>query len=213
MKTPDELLKWNERRLILQRAKKKRWKERNREAFRAQRRRWKKARRERKRLGITLSGSKPLTGDGILSKYLRRKAAQSARKEYHRAYCKSWFAAHPEKRREYGKRHYWKHLERHRAEAREATRKRYARITLICKADQDTYAFHRAKMRIHRAKRAIKNGRIYKPRFARRIPDWCVMGGAIDVRSPWLVENLTPSQRVYARELAIERRNQFCKFC
>ena len=208
MKTPDELLKWNERRIILQRAKKKRWKERNREAFRAQRRRWKTARRERKRLGITLSGSKPLTGDGILSKYLRCQAAQATRKDYHRAYCKAWFAAHPAKRREYNKRHYWKHLEKHRAEAREATRKRYARITLICKVDPQAYAKHRAKSRIQIAKGAIKNGRTYKPRFARRIPDWCVMGGGVDYGSQWLAVNLTPSQRAWARELAIERRGK-----
>ena len=207
MKTQEELLAWNERRLALQRARKKRWKERNREAFRAQRRRWKNARRERKRLGITLSGSSPLTGDGILSKYLRVQAASAARKDYHRAYSKAWFAAHPVKRREYNKRHYWKHLERHRAEAREATHKRYARTTLICMVDPQAYANHRAKSRVQIAKNAVKNGRTYKPRFARRIPDWCVKGQfVIDVRSPWLIENLTPSQRAYARELAIERK-------
>ena len=39
------------------------------------------------------------------------------------------------------------------------------------------------------------------------VPDWATLGQRVlDAASPWLIENLTPSQRAYARELAIERR-------
>lgn len=50
------------------------------------------------------------------------------------------------------------------------------------------------------------------------LPDWMLyrvasirgecfsLREALDVRSPWLIENLTPSQRAYAREMAIERK-------
>lgn len=53
----------------------------------------------------------------------------------------------------------------------------------------------------------VLNGGFYKPRYSIRLPDWCVKGQFItDVRSQWLAENLTATQRAYARELAIERR-------
>lgn len=208
MKTQEELVKWNERRLALQRARKKRWKDRNREAFRAQRRRAKKARRERNRLGITLQGSKPLTGDAIASKYLRLRAKQKARKDYHREYLKGWRSKNVEKVRECHKRHYRKHREEIKAKAREATRKKYAMIAAQCAVDSELYAVWRAKRRVQLVKGAIKAGRIYRPRYARRIPDWAVMGGGVDYASPWLIENLTPSQQAYVRELAIERRER-----
>ena len=77
---------------------------------------------------------------------------------------------------------------------------------MLWAVDAAAYAQARRKGRIYRAKKAVSEGRIYKPQFARRIPDWCVMGRVLDAASPFLDVNITPSQRAYARELAIERR-------
>ena len=52
----------------------------------------------------------------------------------------------------------------------------------------------------------MKAGRGYSPRPQCRVPDWAVKGQAVDVRSAFLAENLTPAQRAYARDLAIERK-------
>ena len=74
--------------------------------------------------------------------------------------------------------------------------------------DAEKYAMFRAGRRRLHAKRMIMAGKVYCPLPQRRIPDWATKGGALDVRSPWLVENMTPEQAAYARELAIERKAQ-----
>lgn len=61
--------------------------------------------------------------------------------------------------------------------------------------------------RIQYAKARLVKGKMYHPRFHLRYPEWATMG-AFDARSAWLVENLTPSQRAFARELAIERKER-----
>lgn len=54
-----------------------------------------------------------------------------------------------------------------------------------------------------------KNGGMFKPRHSIRYPDWCVKGQyVVDVRSQWFIENRTPEQLAYVRELLIERREQ-----
>lgn len=65
----------------------------------------------------------------------------------------------------------------------------------------------RIQARISHAKARLRIGKAYRPMFHVRSPEWAAVGDAFDYRSPWLVENLTPSQRAFARELAIERRN------
>ena len=64
----------------------------------------------------------------------------------------------------------------------------------------------RPNARMRYAKNAILARGIYAPRFNRRLPEWAPVGGGLDRRSAFLAVNLTPSQRAYARELAIERR-------
>lgn len=123
---------------------------------------------------------------------------------------RKWREANPDKRKAQKRRNY----QRHRAEILAQKRRYYVehrvweRRRLLFVVDSTAYANFRAAMRIRKAKRRIMGGNLYKPRSARRIPDWCVMGGAIDARSPWLAENLTPSQRAFARELAIERKGR-----
>ena len=121
---------------------------------------------------------------------------------------RKWREANPDKRKAQKRRNY----QRHRIEILEKKRRYYVerhvwenrRLRYIM--DSAAYAKHRAAMRMRGAKRRVLAGELYKPRFARRIPDWCVMGGVIDARSPWLAENLTPSQRYFAMQLAIERK-------
>ena len=67
----------------------------------------------------------------------------------------------------------------------------------------------RVAARVAAAKNAILKRGNYSPRPWMRLPEWMPVGGScIDVRSPWLINNLTDSQRAYARELAIERKAQ-----
>ena len=74
-------------------------------------------------------------------------------------------------------------------------------------ADAKLYAAWRAKRRIQRARKAVAEGRTYRPLYCTRFPDWATKGQrGLDARSAFLACNLTDSQRAYARELAIERR-------
>ena len=74
------------------------------------------------------------------------------------------------------------------------------------KKQMDAAYYHKRLLlnRVRHAKARIAQGKKYRPRFHLRLPEWATMG-TVDVRSAFLIENLTPSQRDYARELAIER--------
>ena len=72
--------------------------------------------------------------------------------------------------------------------------------------DCAAWAKWRAGWRIIYAKRVIRRGETYSPRFDLRFPDYATKGSALDTRSAFLAVNMTPSQNDYARELAIERR-------
>jgi hypothetical protein len=87
----------------------------------------------------------------------------------------------------------------------ETKRRMYRRIVMRSSLSAVYYAERRRKQRIYKAKLRIAQGCIYRPRFNRRVPDWATMGKVVDAASPWLVENITPSQRAFARELFIER--------
>lgn len=84
-------------------------------------------------------------------------------------------------------------------------RRMWHRIVERSSLDAVYYAERRRKLRINKAKLRIAQGRIYQPRFYRRVPDWSTMGKVVDAASPWLAENITPSQRAFAHELFIER--------
>ena len=107
------------------------------------------------------------------------------------------------------------HKPRKSAEARQEClaakwQRKRARERARCAISADCYARRRARLRVNKLKFSIRHGRrsTYIPQFARRIPDWCFMGDVLDARSQWLITNLTPSQRAYARDLAIERNIQ-----
>lgn len=121
---------------------------------------------------------------------------------------RKWREANPDKRKAQKRRYY----QRHKAEILAQKRRYYVehrvwkRRRLLFMVDSTAYANFRAAMRIRKAKRRIAEGGFYWPRYARRIPDWATMCHAAWAASPWLPENLTPSRRGYARELAIERK-------
>lgn len=78
--------------------------------------------------------------------------------------------------------------------------------------DSVYYAKCRALVRVSYARSRVKAGCNYRPRFCRRVPDWATLGQRVlDAASPFLDVNITPSQRAYARELAIERANKRCR--
>jgi hypothetical protein len=71
----------------------------------------------------------------------------------------------------------------------------------------DEAAAWRAKWRIIYAKRVILRGDCYTPHYNLRIPDYATKARwVLDARSAFLAENMTPEQKAYARDLAIERR-------
>ena len=86
--------------------------------------------------------------------------------------------------------------------------RKYMRKTRIAWCiDAVAYAKGRAYDRALKAKHIVLNGGVYRPRFGWRIPDWATKGEPVlDASSSWLDINITPSQRAFARELALQRK-------
>lgn len=147
----------------------------------------------------------------------KRKAKEKWRKEHDPQYAESekmkrrerekrYRDTHKEEIRERMKRWIERHPDKHK--------ERWDRFLVyrnLCdekvKTDAELYARMRANKRKRRAIRKVLGGGKYKPRFMGRIPDWAVKGECVlDKRSGWIAANITPEQKAYARELAIERR-------
>lgn len=91
------------------------------------------------------------------------------------------------------------------ARARLSDRKYRAKL----EADAKLYAAWRAKRQKQRARKAVSEGRTYRPLFCMRIPDWATKRQRVlDVSSEFLAVNMTPEQRAYALELAAERKER-----
>lgn len=194
-------------------------------------------RRERKRLRSIEYRKKNKEKIRAYRKSAKRKAAQgrymrewrAAHPEYQRAY----YATHREAFRDYQRA--W--LERwgikrgvrivltdmERVERRRAYRKRnrekmraYSRRSYLRRIiremfDAEYYAHNRARTRANHYARWKRMGLTWGQgggRPSMRIPDYCCRGQVLDVRSQWLINNMTDEQRAYARDLAIERKNQ-----
>ena len=120
-----------------------------------------------------------------------------------RASARAYYFANREKRLRQCKE--WQH--RNPELVLEYYRTRDAKRRERMQADSAYYARERARSRKARAKKRILDGKPYYPHFRKRIPDSAVFGQQLlDANSPFLWNNLTDSQRAYARELAIERR-------
>ncbi len=114
-----------------------------------------------------------------------------------------------------------KYRERHREEIRAKDRMYYAQnkwkfhLRALFRdarmaADEKFYCAFRAKQREYLKRHRDKaRKREYRPIRSMRFPDWACKGvSTLDVRSQWLINNMTDEQRAYARELAIERKEQ-----
>ena len=92
-------------------------------------------------------------------------------------------------------------------------KRRAANPETVRAADRAFYAKavvrKRAQRRVRYAKARLLAGKVYSPRFRVRLPEWSAAGQRVlDARSQWLAVNLSASQRAYARELAIERKER-----
>ena len=143
-----------------------------------------------------------------LAKYQRERyhdnperGRQNRRNHYYRNHAETL-----RKKREYRQRRLPEILmQERRAEANRTERKR---------TDAKYYANCRATDRIAKAKKQIMAGKVYRPRFHTRIPDWFTLGQqTIDANSPWLTNNVTASNIAYGIELARDNRKwrQQCK--
>lgn len=134
-----------------------------------------------------------------------RYATDPAFRERKKASARKYVQEHREK--VYAKHKIWQ--EAHREAHREAVRKSMKKLRMRFYFDADAYAANRAYNRQLRAKESVLTRGFYRPRFSSRIPDWATKGmNVLDCGSQFLAENITDSQRAYARELAIERRKR-----
>lgn len=100
-----------------------------------------------------------------------------------------------------------KWVDANRDKCREYEKKYMRKVRIAWCFDADLYAKGRAYNRMLKAKRIILGGGVYRPRFGCRIPDWAVKGEMIlDASSQWLAVNITPSQRAFAREIAMQKK-------
>ena len=145
--------------------------------------------------------------------YMREWRAKN--KEQYNAYAREYHAKNADKYRAYSKR--WKDSPRGKLKVKawnianaDKVSEMRSKAELKRKIRKMTspayYAKRRATVRLNKAMQAFNVGRLYRPVMSRRIPDYCVMGGALDYSSQFLIENLTASQNAYARDLCIERR-------
>lgn len=94
-----------------------------------------------------------------------------------------------------------------RDKVRDYVKKYMRKVRLAWCLDSDLYAKGRAYSRMLKAKRTILRGGVYRPHFSCRIPDYAVKGEMIlNASSQWLSINITPSQRDFAREIAMLKR-------
>ena len=94
-----------------------------------------------------------------------------------------------------------------RDKVREYSKKHIRKVRLAWCFDADLYAKGRAYNRMLKAKSTILRGKVYRPHFGYRIPDWAVKGEKIlNSSSQWLAVNITPSQRAFSREIAMQKR-------
>ena len=191
-----------ERYLARKRRARKLWRLRHPEKWKAEKKRWKKLRRERGFVGAPPK----LSDDEWIARHRANRRGQAARyrkrhPEKVREAMRAYEARHPGVRKALLRRY----RDKHREEIRRKARLYQAKQAVLFMIDARLYASFRTKRRVWEMMRRKRIG-IYRPRFHLRIPDWCCKGFALDGNSQFLAVNLTPAQRAYAKELAIERR-------
>lgn len=171
------------------RARARAWRERNKEKVNRQQREAKRRQRREHH-------------DEVLAKERAYRAKPGVRARMN-ANNRKWREVH---REDYLKRKRERralNLESYKRSERRAELRRNVRKML----DAEYYHKRLALTRVLHARARLRKGKPYRPRFHLRIPEWMTLGQRVlDAASPFLDVNLTPSQRAYARELAIERR-------
>lgn len=128
----------------------------------------------------------------------------------HRKIIKARARAHYLKNRELIKSRVLRYKSLHKKEIACLASFRYIDLVERCESDHLFYAQQRAKQREQYRRwygRNFVRKRPYSPALNRRIPDYLRRGeDCLDVRSKFLFENATASQKAYAKELAIERK-------
>ena len=142
----------------------------------------------------------------------RHKAWAATHREYLAAYARKRRSANPEHQKAVRRTYYQKNIEKMRWEKREYRKRNPERTKEIERRGEQSrrarmmtdavyYAKRRATHRISQCKAAFRKGKIYRPRFQTRIPDWMVMGQPLAAAfSPYLVDNQTRAQFVYSRD-------------
>ena len=145
------------------------------------------------------------------------------RREYARKYnaehreriihlTREWQKARPERKRANDRAYRLRHADKVKAakrkwnaanKARRNAKNAEFRATFV--HDCVAWAKWRMKWRVIYAKRVLRRGEMYSPRFDLRIPDYATKGSVLDVRSAFLAVNQTVEQRAWARELQKER--------
>ena len=86
-------------------------------------------------------------------------------------------------------------------------RRVWAKISAIMSVSAEAYAKHRAENRLYYALKRVIQHKNYRPNMNARIPDYAVKGEMIlNASSQWLAVNITPSQRAFAREIAMQKK-------
>ena len=140
----------------------------------------------------------------------RLKTRRASDPERFRAREAAWRKANPKACHEKQRRYRQKPESKVKNAAKQRAR-RAANPEAVRAADRAFYAKAVVRKRAQRrkcyAKARVLGNKGYRARFRCRLPDWAAAGQRVlDPRSQWLAVNLTPAQRAYARELAIERR-------
>ena len=122
----------------------------------------------------------------------------------------AWYRRPKEKRKEYAAARYRNRTPSDIAKKKICDKRRRLKKSILAMTDPDFYSQLRALQRIYNVRHRNKTRkRQYRPLWSMRFPDYATKDSRImDTASPWLIENLTDSQRGYARELAIERKER-----
>lgn len=137
-----------------------------------------------------------------LNEYARKRRAKNP--ERYRQTQRKWREAHREELLRKRRENRAKNIQVARAMDRKAEQRRKLRKMM----DAEYYQRRLSATRMTHAKATMAKGKAYRPRFHMRSPAWATMGIGLDCASPWLVENITPEMRAYAKELFAERRTK-----
>ena len=149
----------------------------------------------------------------LAKKRKRARERYYANIEESRRKCReAWHKRSKEKRHEYAAARYRNRTQTDIAQAKIRGKRRRQKKTILAMIDPDSYKQQRALQRIYNVRHNNKTRkRPYRMLRSMRIPDWATKGSVHDGRSKFLAINMTPEQKDYARELAIERKERRIK--